>query len=345
VQRLLEERDRRLLDALRGARAAPDVVQRAGDFLERDRRDRRPAAAVERRLLLSEVGRSLLHHLRGQRLAELRAAAGALLDKLAQAAREREDVERALAATPNETDLAEVVERMRAATEKWTLLEAEARRLSADLGTRKAELESVRNKLQRLWQDDLTEEFKREDALRMVGLAGKTRDVMQEFLRRATARKIDRLSELITESFRYLLRKQTLVERILIDPATFAVTLYDGAGQALSRQRLSEGEKQIFAISMLWGLARASARPLPAVIDTPMARLDAAHRRHLVERYFPAASHQVVILSTDTEVDLQYYEMLQPAIARAYHLSYDEKSRVTAGEEGYFWEGRAGGVS
>ena len=133
------------------------------------------------------------------------------------------------------------------------------------------------------------------------------------FLQRVTERKIDRLSALITESFRFLLRKQTLVERILIDPATFAITLYDEAGQAIAKQRLSEGEKQIFAISVLWGLARASARPLPAVIDTPMARLDAAHRQHLVERYFPNASHQVIIFSTDTEVDRQYYQALQPA--------------------------------
>jgi len=88
---------------------------------------------------------------------------------------------------------------------------------------------------------------------------------------------------------------------------------------------------------MLWGLARASARPLPTVIDTPMARLDATHRQHLVERYFPNASHQVVVLSTDTEVDRGYYEMLRPAIARAYHLDYDEKARMTVGREGYFW--------
>ena len=69
-----------------------------------------------------------------------------------------------------------------------------------------------------------------------------------------------------------------------------------------------------------------------------MARLDAAHRRHLVERYFPAASHQVVILSTDTEVDRHYYQALQPFIARAYHLNYDEAEKVTVGEEGYFWK-------
>jgi DNA sulfur modification protein DndD len=169
-------------------------------------------------------------------------------------------------------------------------------------------------------------------------IAGPTRDTMQEFLRRATARKIDRLSDLITESFRFLARKQTLVERIDVDPATFAVTLFDAAGHGLRRQRLSEGEKQIFAIALLWGLARAAARPLPAVIDTPMARLDAAHRQHLVQRYFPSASHQVIVLSTDTEVDRAYYQLLQPAIARAYHLRYDEASRSAVGEEGYFWK-------
>jgi DNA sulfur modification protein DndD len=89
---------------------------------------------------------------------------------------------------------------------------------------------------------------------------------------------------------------------------------------------------------VLWGLARAAARPQPAVIDTPMARLDAVHRRHLVERYFPHASHQVVLFSTDTEVDREYYQALQPALVRAYHLNYDEARRATVAEEGYFWK-------
>lgn len=161
---------------------------------------------------------------------------------------------------------------------------------------------------------------------------------MQEFLRRATERKIDRLSGLITESFRFLLRKTTLVERIHIDPSDLAITLFDKAGHEQSKQRLSEGEKQIFAIAVLWGLARAATRPLPAVIDTPMARLDAAHRLNLIERYFPNASHQVVILSTDTEVDRSYYKALQPHVAHAYHLDYDEQERITVAKEGYFWK-------
>jgi hypothetical protein len=60
-------------------------------------------------------------------------------------------------------------------------------------------------------------------------------------------------------------------------------------------------------------------------------------RRHLVERYFPHASHQVVILSTDTEVDRHYDNVLQPHVARAYHLCYEEEARATKAEEGYFW--------
>jgi DNA sulfur modification protein DndD len=68
-----------------------------------------------------------------------------------------------------------------------------------------------------------------------------------------------------------------------------------------------------------------------------MARLDATHRGHLVERYFPHASHQVVVFSTDTEVDREYYRLLEPSVARAYHLRYDESERATVGEPGYFW--------
>ena len=136
----------------------------------------------------------------------------------------------------------------------------------------------------------------------------------------------------------YLLRKKTLVASVHIDPKTFSMQLLDSNGASVPKQRLSEGEKQILAIAVLWGLGRASHRRLPAIIDTPMARLDATHRENLLTRYFPSASHQTIVLSTDTEVDEQYFKMLEPHIARAYLLKYSERKQVTAVEEGYFWE-------
>jgi len=337
VQRLLEERDGRLVEELRRGRVSAQTLEIVTEYLARDRQTRLPASPVPRRLALSKEGHSLLGHLRRGELASLCGEAKDLLEKLTRVQEEREELERALAVTPAEEDIARVAERFKTATQKFTLLEEQGRQLTAIVDARQEAVAEARKKLERLWQGSMTKEFEREDHQRMVGLAGRTRETMKEFLHRATARKIDRLSELITELFRFLVRKKTLVERILIDPGTFAVTLYDADGTALPRQRLSEGEKQLFAVAMLWGLARASARPLPTVIDTPMARLDATHRRHLVERYFPNASHQVVILSTDTEVDRHYYHLLQPAVARAYHLHYDEDSRATTGQEGYFW--------
>jgi len=338
LERLLAERDGRLLEALRRAQVPPALLGLVQEHLGADRQARQVPGAGEQRLGLSDKVQNALPHLLTEKLPALREQAGQILEKLSGIEQEREDLERALAATPADADMGQVVERLKETTQTATRHEDQAQRLDADVKRIKAELKECESRLEKLWRKDLAGEFHREDRQRLVGLAARTRDTMQEFLRRATANKIDRLSLLITESFRYLLRKQTLVERIHIDPEDFAITLYDAAGVSLPRLRLSEGEKQIFAIAILWGLARASARPLPAVIDTPMARLDAVHRQHLVERYFPNASHQVVLFSTDTEVDRTYYQALQPALARAYHLSYDERSKVTVGEEGYFWK-------
>jgi DNA sulfur modification protein DndD len=337
VQRLLAERDRGLLEALRSARAPARLLRIVEEHLKTQGLPQPAEEGSQERLNLSNGARSLLHHLRGQRLAELVTEGRDLLARLGQAEQEREDLDRALAATPQETDIGKVVEELQAASRRVTLLGDQARRLDEDAEARKKDLAELEARLQQLLRGKVEAEFERQDQARMIELAGRTRETMQEFLRRATESKIDRLAHLITESFRFLLRKQTLVERIRIDPATFALTLYDNVGHAMKRERLSEGEKQIFAISILWGLARAAARPLPAVIDTPLARLDATHRQNLVERYFPHASHQVILFSTDTEVDRGYYQALQPHIARAYHLNYDEQTRATTAEEGYFW--------
>jgi transcriptional regulator with XRE-family HTH domain len=127
---------------------------------------------------------------------------------------------------------------------------------------------------------------------------------------------------------------------IRIDAKTFSISLCDRQNRPLQKAQLSAGEKQIYAVSMLWALAKTSGRPLPIVIDTPLARLDSDHRRLLIEHYFPTASHQVIILSTDTEVDQLYFDQLRPAIARVYHLDYDQGAGSTAIKQGYFWRER-----
>ena len=104
----------------------------------------------------------------------------------------------------------------------------------------------------------------------------------------------------------------------------------------MNPDRLSAGERQLLGVSLLWGLGKASGRPLPTAIDTPLGRLDTAHRMNLVERYFPFASHQMLLFSTDEEISGDYLERLRPWIGRSYTLSYDDESECTQVVRGYF---------
>ena len=89
-------------------------------------------------------------------------------------------------------------------------------------------------------------------------------------------------------------------------------------------------------IAILWALAICSKKKLPVIIDTPLSRLDSEHRAALITTYFPNASDQTIILSTDSEIDSTYYEMMKESVGDEFTLNYDDESRSTTIERGYF---------
>lgn len=91
-------------------------------------------------------------------------------------------------------------------------------------------------------------------------------------------------------------------------------------------------------ISMLWALAICSKKKLPVIIDTPLARLDSVHRKALIRKYFPNASEQTIILSTDSEIDSTYYNIIKKYVSNEFTLRYDEDSKSSTIEQGYFKE-------
>ena len=349
---LLQRRDGQLLAAIESAAVAAKAVAAVRRWQDGDRAKREEETChVERRLAISDHARDVLRGLGGH-LTEDVAALRSLSERLHNVKQERESLNRAIAAAPDDESIKGVAEQLRGALADEASAAAKDRRAADEetslLAARKA-LNAQRAKLLGKRTDADWYRKRRSGAdgeARGRELRGNDEGRISAPSRRPLCGKIHRLSMFITESFRYLLRKKTLVQQIHIDPESFAVQIFDDSGHAIPKRRLSEGEKQIFAIAVLWGLARASARSLPAIIDTPMARLDVTHRNHLVERYFPHASYQVIILSTDTEVDRRYYDELAPFISRAYHyLSYDEAEKRTVAEEGYFWEREAAAVA
>ena len=163
-------------------------------------------------------------------------------------------------------------------------------------------------------------------------------NLLGQFIIRLRENKIHLLQEKTFEMYRQLSSKSGLIKDLLIDPKTYEVSLHDRHGSTIRKSGLSAGEKEIFAIALLWGLAQTSQLRLPIIIDTPLSRLDSSHRQHIVHDYFPNAGEQVVILSTDTEVDEAYYAQLEPYLSGAGMLQFDQRQELTTFQPGYFWE-------
>ncbi|MGI9829302.1 DNA sulfur modification protein DndD [Vibrio vulnificus] len=161
--------------------------------------------------------------------------------------------------------------------------------------------------------------------------------LLDKFAEQLTKARVKQLENEFVSSYKKLARKEDVQLTASINPLTFDVELMDEYGIKINRKAMSAGEKQIYAISILEALGRTSGRKLPIIIDTPLGRLDSHHRDKLVENYFPTASHQVVILSTDTEIDRNYTNLIQDDIARTYEICFDGKTKSSTIKEGYFW--------
>lgn len=154
-----------------------------------------------------------------------------------------------------------------------------------------------------------------------------------------TLARVRKLELKFSDAYHRLARKEDLQISARINPTTFDVELIDDQGIAINRKSLSAGEKQIYAIAILEALAKTSGRQLPVIIDTPLGRLDSHHRDKLIDNYFPSASHQVILLSTDTEVNEHYFfNRLETYTSFSYQIEFDSYSKSASLRLGYFWK-------
>lgn len=98
----------------------------------------------------------------------------------------------------------------------------------------------------------------------------------------------------------------------------------------------SNGEKQIYILCLIWAIIKSSGVEIPFIIDTPYARIDETHRNSLSTKYLPNISKQVIILSTNKEIDSELYKTVKPYICNEYLLLYNNDLRKTEVKNGYF---------
>ncbi len=161
-------------------------------------------------------------------------------------------------------------------------------------------------------------------------------EVLDAYSQSLRKKKISSLEDNVLQGLKILLHKTDFVNKVTIDKETFEVTLYNTNGDVITKNMLSKGELQIYATALVWGLAKTSGRTLPFMIDTPLARLDVEHREKLVVSFFPKASQQTIILSTNSEIDFNYYKKLEKFISKSYVIEFDSSKGKTSIRNGYF---------
>lgn len=333
---ILFERDKRLLDLISKLDISSEESQKIKSFLDEDITTLNANLIQPEELWLLPDADSLsqLSNIFYQ-LQNTKTLAKQQLKILKQKEDEIITLERQIQTAASPEEYTYLVDVLKKAQKKVTEAGAKCELIKGRVRELEVEIESTKKDL----REYTTQTIDKKNTEHIIAASAKVQQTLKLFREKLTLKKLNKLEIEITECFRYLLHKSDLVHRVAINTDNFSLSLYDVRGKAVPKHRLSAGEKQLLAIAFLWGLARVSGRRLPVAIDTPLGRLDSSHRGNLVERYFPAASHQVILLSTDTEIGKAEVEKLREneAIAREYLLKYDSAKRQTSVIDGYFW--------
>ena len=333
----LVERDKKIIDELRKKNISKEVLTEISNVLNQDIKQRKASKDIKRYLDLSPETLEDVAELILVLLVQQCQEATETIEELNTLQVESENLDRKLAQVPDAEAIAQIVKKkekllldLREAQVNYDIIVKEYNEIQKREALFTAELEKE-------YEKELDSEFSRETASRIIGHSKKSRETLEIFKERVVSYHLDRIQGYVLKSFKELLRKETLVTDIRFDPKTFRIDVVGPGNNSIDIDRLSAGEKQLLSVSLLWGLAQASGLRLPAIIDTPLGRLDATHRTHLVNRYFPHASHQVLLLSTNEEINEKYYRMIKPWVSQEYHLEFDDSEQTTTVKPGYFW--------
>jgi DNA sulfur modification protein DndD len=254
------------------------------------------------------------------------------LSQLAIARIEHANCQRKLAAIPQGDRLAELLVQMQAHAAELASAEERYEASKRELGElqgKKNHLEMKLNAAQQRLSKDFRGLAHHEKA---IAAGQRARAVLEIYKDRLLASKATWLSEMITSEFRGLMRKQRLISKVVVDPETYAVSIVGAGGHELPMERLSAGERQLLAVSVLSALIRERKGRFPVVVDTPLARLDRTHREALIRRFFAKVSHQVLVLSTDEEVEGSVFHEMAKHTSAAYQIEFsDELHSSTVG--------------
>jgi DNA sulfur modification protein DndD len=281
----------------------------------------------------SETQRREMYGVVDKALNEIPETLGSKSNELESMVRELQDIEEQLGRAPEEEDISPLIEDLNELIEEKESLKSDVEDIEEEL----SKLDTRTSRLGNQIDNKLDQQEDKGTVSERAELASDVQNVLSEYREDLAKQKLRNLEDALTERYLALSNKSDFYEGIEVDEDALNIKVRTKHGNHKPQSELSAGERQIFATALLWALAEISGRPLPFIVDTPLGRLDKAHRENLVENFFPEASHQVLVFSTDTEIDDEYYDQLNDDVTQAYHLNYNQEEGYTSVDRGYFW--------
>ncbi|WP_434733557.1 DNA sulfur modification protein DndD [Rhizobium sp. YTUHZ044] len=172
--------------------------------------------------------------------------------------------------------------------------------------------------------------------LRRASRALTAASMIDAIVSKAVPSQIAAIATAMTAAHKSMAHKKDLVERIEITEDC-EVKLLSADGIDLRNFDLSAGEKQIFTQALISAVASVSQRSFPMVIDTPLGRLDVEHRKGVLQHLI-RPDHQVILLSTNTEIVGEYHEVVSDHVQKEFLIQFERVGDIgqSSVHEGYF---------
>ncbi|WP_404458402.1 DNA sulfur modification protein DndD [Oceanobacillus kapialis] len=211
-------------------------------------------------------------------------------------------------------------------------LEVEIESLKGQTEPIQVEIQTLSNKNEKI-KKDLYNIYKTKSSYKETE---KVLNISKKFQESQLRKKVKDVEYFSTKMIKELFRKDLFINRIKLDHQTFKITLLDYDNNDINKDILSAGEKELLVLSIIWGTISSSKKQLPFVLDTLLGRLDIEHKSSVITKLIPKFGQQIIILSTDSEINKELFINLSPYIANEYTLKYDSLNKKTVIEQHFF---------
>jgi DNA sulfur modification protein DndD len=201
-------------------------------------------------------------------------------------------------------------------------LQSDIDRTTGTIGLLEAKQLEITQSIQRLGHDDAI-------AQRTANMATYTSVIIEKLnliLENATRMKRDNILEEANKVFIQITNKPDEYEGLVFENEdSFAFKIMTKDKQVVINP--SKGEKQVLAMSFLFGLNQYTGRQNPILMDTPVQSLDDVHSAQLGSA-LSKLSNQIIFLAQPKELAGEIYQNMIPAVAKEFTIRREDYKSI-----------------